>query len=283
MSNGTSFTSWTPIGNINSNAYTGTFDGQNHTISGLYFNDANTDCVGLFGYVKSGGQISNVGVVDSYFNGNNRVGGVCGCNDLGEITNCCFDSDKYIGNAVGYSDGTVTDVEGKTTARFKSGKVAYLLQGTQAGTVWGQTIGTEKYPVLGGAKVYTASNCTGYSNTENETEYHNYVNGICQWCGDVENDIMIYGQSVTLDGTIGMNVYVAADDNYDWTASFNNTVVEKPAKDENGLYKFTYQVAAKDMAEEIIFYINNAVNATVSVKGYLDTLDTGENTRLKNL
>ena len=39
---------WTPIGNYD-NQYTGTFDGQNHTISGLYFNDASTDFVGLFG------------------------------------------------------------------------------------------------------------------------------------------------------------------------------------------------------------------------------------------
>ena len=33
-----SFRSWTPIGNDN-NTYTGTFDGQGHTVSGLYFNN----------------------------------------------------------------------------------------------------------------------------------------------------------------------------------------------------------------------------------------------------
>ncbi|MGN0582481.1 MAG: hypothetical protein ACI4KB_07240, partial [Oscillospiraceae bacterium] len=66
----------------------------------------------------------------------------------------------------------------KTAEQFASGEVAYLLNGsTSEGTLaWGQTIGTEKSPVLGGAKVYQVnaySRCegnpgnasTGYSNT----------------------------------------------------------------------------------------------------------------------
>ena len=73
----TNLIEWTPIGN-ESNKYTGTFDGQNHTISGLYF-DKSTAFVGLFGYNK--GTIKNVGIIDSYFKGFNRVGGVCGENN----------------------------------------------------------------------------------------------------------------------------------------------------------------------------------------------------------
>ncbi len=75
---------WTPIGNSTSQ-YKGTFDGQGHEITGLYFNDANVDNVGLFGY--SGGTIKNVGVVGSYFNGQNSAGSVCGYS-YGEISNC---------------------------------------------------------------------------------------------------------------------------------------------------------------------------------------------------
>ena len=260
-----SFTSWTPIGN-SSNKYTGSFNGQNHTVSGLYFNNTSTSYVGLFGRLGSGGEIRNTGVIDSYFRGysfvggicgennsgtitdcyntgtvsssynyaggvcavnrntitgcyntgrvsgrsrvggvsgwngnsgtiigcyntgtvsssNNYVGGVCGYNyttitgcyntgkvsgsspigavcgystSTGTITNCYFDRDRYSGNAVGTNEGTATDVEGKATAQFASGEVAYLLNGsTSEGTlVWGQTIGTDSYPVLGGAKVY---------------------------------------------------------------------------------------------------------------------------------
>lgn len=43
-----SFREWTPIGNL-SNKYTGTFNGNNKTVSGLYFNNSSSDYVGLFG------------------------------------------------------------------------------------------------------------------------------------------------------------------------------------------------------------------------------------------
>lgn len=64
------FIEWEPIGtsNIDDNAYSGTFDGNKHTISGLYFNKPNSYSVGLFGYIGANGKISNVGVSDSYFN-----------------------------------------------------------------------------------------------------------------------------------------------------------------------------------------------------------------------
>ena len=83
------FRVWTPIGKNNIyKIYEGTFDGQGHTVRGLYFNNSNTACVGLFGFIGSGAKISNVGVVDSYFNGYYYVGGVCGYNKSGTISNC---------------------------------------------------------------------------------------------------------------------------------------------------------------------------------------------------
>ena len=99
-----SFRSWTPIGN-DVNLYTGTFDGQGYTVSGLYVNDV--DNVGLFGFIQSDGCIKNVGVVDSYFNGNKSVGGVCGLNKNGTIENCYNKSyvsgTEYIGGVCGYN------------------------------------------------------------------------------------------------------------------------------------------------------------------------------------
>lgn len=79
---------WVPIGyNATGYKYTGIFDGKNHTVSGLYFNDTSTSNIGLFGY--NTGTIKNVGVVDSYFNGEIHVGGVCGVNEgNATITNC---------------------------------------------------------------------------------------------------------------------------------------------------------------------------------------------------
>lgn len=93
---------WTPIGKHEFNKYTGTFDGQGHTISGLYFESCsnfydqnskdydyqNCDYLsfGLFGF--NSGTIKNVGVINSYFGWKYyRTGGICGENS-GTIENC---------------------------------------------------------------------------------------------------------------------------------------------------------------------------------------------------
>ena len=103
---------WTPIGN-SSNRYSGTFDGNGKTVSGLYFNDQGEDYVGLFGYVGTNGKVQNVGVIDSYFRGYGNVGGVVGRND-GTVANCFNSSDLMgynlnVGGVVGRNDGTVAN------------------------------------------------------------------------------------------------------------------------------------------------------------------------------
>ena len=113
VSNGSDFITWTPIADWMGNRttqYSGTFDGNNKTVSGLYFN-GNSSYIGLFGSSEADGNIKNVGVVDSYFKGNNFVGGVCGRND-GTITNCynagnltAIESSATIGGICGYNNG----------------------------------------------------------------------------------------------------------------------------------------------------------------------------------
>jgi len=128
-------------------------------------------------------------------NGSDYVGGVCGYSN-GTIKNCYYDSTVFTGNAVGSDDGTTTYVFGKTTEEFKSGEVAYLLQSAQTETdeegnilhIWGQTLGEDTYPVLGGDEVYQRkSECgvTFYSNNEHDTKEHLYDdNGFCTNCKD---------------------------------------------------------------------------------------------------
>lgn len=118
VSNGSDFISWTPIADCMGNnitQYSGTFDGNNKIVSGLYFN-GNSIRIGLFGSSEADGNIKNVGVVDSYFKGNDFVGGVCG-NNAGTITNCynagnltAIESCATIGGICGYNNGgTVTN------------------------------------------------------------------------------------------------------------------------------------------------------------------------------
>lgn len=113
VTNGERFIGWTRIGwsgwvgeEFLNNPYTGTFDGQNHTVSGLYFNDAGKYNVGLFGFVYNDGSVSNVGVVDSCFYCYGDVGGVCGDNmQNGKISNCYNTGTVSGANAVGGVSG----------------------------------------------------------------------------------------------------------------------------------------------------------------------------------
>ena len=114
------FIEWKPIGTYDSYdaVYTGTFDGQGHTISGLYFNHPDASYVGLFGYIGANGKISNVGVTDSYFKFRMKGGGgVCGKNDKDGVLQNCSNSSTVIGKnqysrtggVCGDNSGTVRD------------------------------------------------------------------------------------------------------------------------------------------------------------------------------
>ena len=443
------FKEWTPIGNTCNGSYspyTGIFEGQNHTISGLYFKQENTSEVGFFGY--NGGKISNVGILNSYFCGFSRVGGVCGynsstitncynkgvvdgtadaagsfggvcgcnlgiltncyntgivkgqsfvggvsgdnnktitncyntgivsgqsyvggidgdnsgtitnCNNEGKvsgtedsvggvsgdnnktitncyntgivsgqsyvggvngynkngtiincyttgevngtgshvggvigmnlsngtITNCYYDSTVYTGAAIGTNSGTTTKIEGKTTEQYKTGEVAYLLQLDQSDEVWGQTIGTDTYPTLGGAKVYktaTYNGCEGkpgepvsyeYSNTEKNTygDHQDADNdGKCDDCGAIIDGIgaKLAGYSLSLTGNIGVNFYlelsnkiIADKDAYMQFTLPNGTITKVLVSEaqtnttinaEKTYYRFPCEVASYEMTQDI--------------------------------
>ena len=139
VSNGSDFITWTPIADgmeDHITLYSGTFDGNNKTVSGLYFND-NSTRIGLFGSSEADGNIKNVGVVDSYFKGNDFVGGVCGRND-GTITNCynagnltAIESSANIGGICGYNNG------GTVTNCYNTGTVTATGQVASVGGVCG--------------------------------------------------------------------------------------------------------------------------------------------------
>ena len=111
---------WNPIGK-----FTGTFDGNGHTISGLYMN-ANSpgpadQCLGLFSYLGSGGTIKNLTVEGEIHPGEGTgekldpaIGSVAGRCDGGEIINCTSGvnitghTEKTVGGIVAGADGKGT-------------------------------------------------------------------------------------------------------------------------------------------------------------------------------
>ena len=105
---------WTPIGsyiNYTYTGYTGTFDGQGHTIFGLTINQVR-DAVGLIGCIDKGGIVKNVKLKDVNITGDGYfVGGVAGTN-YGTIENCSVDGTltnnrHYLGGVVGDNYGSI--------------------------------------------------------------------------------------------------------------------------------------------------------------------------------
>lgn len=141
------FIEWEPIGKHDSydDVYTGIFDGQGYTISGLYFNDTKASYVGLFGYIGVDsygykGKISNVGVSDSYFQFDKQGGGVCGLIDHGGVLQNCSNSstvigknnDSSAGGVCGDNNGTVRDCKntGSVSGQNDVGGVCGINLGT---------------------------------------------------------------------------------------------------------------------------------------------------------
>ncbi|UKK60787.1 InlB B-repeat-containing protein [Prevotella communis] len=128
------FVQWTPIGNdyFEGKVYSGTFDGQGHTVSGLYVSGSSWR-VGLVGAVSGSAVVKNLGIVDSYFSSSNNflgsiVGGVAN-NSSVTLANVYSTStvkgDNWIGGLAGGGDGSVSVVNsyfaGKTSANWAYG------------------------------------------------------------------------------------------------------------------------------------------------------------------
>ena len=158
---------WTPIGNSWENQFTGTLDGDGHSVSGIYINST-ANYQGLVGYLGSGGALQNLGIKASYIKGGYRVGGLCGWNDGGTVTNCyntgnVTGTGNYVGGLCGWNDG------GTVTNCYNTGNVT----------------GTGDY--VGGVCGDNDGNVTNCYNTGSVTGSY-YVGGVCgnSW-GNVTN------------------------------------------------------------------------------------------------
>ena len=77
---------WDPIGD-DDDRFVGTFDGNGYNIRDLYINRPDQEKVGLFGVIGEGGLVENLGLVDIDIMGEDRVGGLVGDNQGGEVVN----------------------------------------------------------------------------------------------------------------------------------------------------------------------------------------------------
>ncbi len=107
---------WTPIGSFNdaTTQFKGTFDGQNHAVTGLKVEESNKQGVAFFGKVYTG-TIKNLTVEGSVSASNcNYVGGIVG-HGYATITNCTFkgtvgnNNSMQVGGIAGSGGFTVTN------------------------------------------------------------------------------------------------------------------------------------------------------------------------------
>lgn len=113
------YKAWTPIQN-----YSGSFDGQGYTISGLYVKSDGDD-VGFFATTGTSATITNLGIVDSYFYGKNRVGAFVGQANGQLVVSECFnkstvEGDSQLGGILGY---TATNLSIEISNSYNAGRV----------------------------------------------------------------------------------------------------------------------------------------------------------------
>ncbi len=127
---------WQPIGTSTSQ-FTGSFNGNNKTVSNLTINLPSANYVGLFGYVS--GNISNFGLVNDNITGSSFVGGLIGWQNSGTTSNSYISGSvsgvDEVGGLVGdmnavvivnsYSTATVN-----TSGDYAGGLVAWQGGGT---------------------------------------------------------------------------------------------------------------------------------------------------------
>ena len=108
---------WTPIG-TESQPYTGTFDGNGKTITGLTVTGSDR-YTGLFGFIKS--TVKNVVLTEINITSGTFVGGVAGWSFGGNIENCSVSgsvSGSDVGGVVGYQQGgSITGCSSSATVK----------------------------------------------------------------------------------------------------------------------------------------------------------------------
>ncbi len=169
---------------------------------------------GILGYCNNGKiyirNCYNSGSIAA--EGTANVGAIVGQNKSTQATvsNCCYltgSADKGQGQLDTDAAGTVV----KSEDDFKSGAVAYLLQGSQTALTWGQALDTDDYPVLTtneAKRVYAAKLYKGSADKVSEL----YANTPNFSSPEEANALLVIEDAATAPA--GKNIVVKSDDAY---------------------------------------------------------------------
>lgn len=159
---------WTPL-----NKFYGTFDGDGHMVKNLYINSGSYP-LGIFGYVKTGAAVKNLGVsgdVTCTASSNAQAGGIAGYLESNAAIENCYSSvnvtsKKHAGGIVGYTAGgaIITNCYGSGNITTTSKNECYL--GGICGSSYSNTNGA------------TLTNCYSIGNVTGSGGTASYLGGL---------------------------------------------------------------------------------------------------------
>lgn len=146
---GRSFVPFGIVNNTTAGKFTGTFDGQGHTIKGLKYDVSDKGEVGLFSQTDNA-TIKNLIIEDAYFKGNANVGGIVGRMYRTTITDCAvlnsyIEGRDHVGAIAGeisqtkvgdsYEGGTITNCFSDARIKTREFQAGGMLGTIHCGTV----------------------------------------------------------------------------------------------------------------------------------------------------
>ena len=146
---GRSFVPFGIVNNTTAGKFTGTFDGQGHTIKGLKYDVSDKGEVGLFSQTENA-TIKNLIIEGAYFKGNANVGGIVGRMYRTTITDCAvlnsyIEGRDHVGAIAGeisqtkvgdsYEGGTITNCFSDARIKTREFQAGGMLGTIHCGTV----------------------------------------------------------------------------------------------------------------------------------------------------
>ncbi|QCP52096.1 filamentous hemagglutinin N-terminal domain-containing protein [Trinickia violacea] len=121
-----------PIGSVDA-PFTGAFDGNGKTISGLTINLPSTEDVGLFGFIKDG-SVSNLSLTNFTVVGSRFVGALAGINEGGTISGVSVDTGAVTGTSNTWAiDDATTNVGGLVGENLDDGATIATIANSSTG------------------------------------------------------------------------------------------------------------------------------------------------------
>ena len=256
---------WTPVGNSET-PYTGTIDGDGHTLTGMVINSTENN-QGFVGYLDEGGKVQNLTFANATVTSGTPVGIVVG-NNMGTVENC---------HTTGTVKGEYSSIGGIVG---ENGLNAIITNCTNAATMEGEEVSAGGIAGINKGLVSACINSGALSVTFIEDGNIHLPggsgdkSGVGGIVGDNFGDVIACGNTGMVDGTYNSGGIVGRHDKGNviasWTQDTNETdnegnvpSTENGVGGENGGSIKAYNVfgSASAVAEDAVNAMNDAIVA----------------------